>query len=417
MSHVLGLRCIRCALAHPAPDREEAPRYVCSACGGNLLVTYDYPAIGREVTRESLAADRDPSIWRYRAFFPIDADRALEGRLGVGGTPLAPAPVLGARLGLSDLWLKDDTRNPSASFKDRAGAIALAVAHGRGEAVVSGASTGNAASSLACLAARTGMKTVIFVPESAPAAKVAQILLFGANVVAVRGTYDQAFDLCLAACREHGWYNRNTGTNPFTREGKKTCAFEIAEQLGWKVPDWVVVSVGDGNILSGLWKGFVELREVGLVDRVPKLLGVQAEHSNAVKLALEGDGVIRPVSGETIADSISVSLPRDGDAAVRALVESEGAAVAVSDDEILDAMRLLARTEGVFAEPAAAAAVAGLAKAAKDGRVDPSETVVNVVTGSGLKDVATAMRAAGAPHVIDPDLRALDALLGERIKL
>lgn len=413
---MLGLRCIRCARQHAAPGRGQAPLYVCSGCGGNLQVTYDYAAIGREVTRASLAADPDRSIWRYSAFFPVERTE-LASRLSVGGTPLAAAPVLGARLGLQTLWLKDDTRNPSASFKDRAGAVALAVAHERGERVVAGASTGNAASSLACLAARTGMKTVIFVPESAPAAKVAQILLFGANVVAVRGTYDQAFDLCLEACREHGWYNRNTGYNPYTREGKKTCAFEIVEQLGWNVPDWVAVSVGDGNIISGLWKGFVELREAGLVDRVPKLLAVQAEHSNSVKLAFEGDGEIRAVSGTTIADSISVSVPRDGDAAVRALRESAGAAVAVTDDEILDAMRVLARSEGLFAEPAAAAAVAGLVTATRDGRVSPSETVVTVVTGSGLKDVASAMRAAGAAHVIDPDLRALNELVGERIKL
>jgi len=255
------------------------------------------------------------------------------------------------------------------------------------------------------------------VPESAPAAKVAQILLFGANVVAVRGTYDQAFDLCLEACREHGWYNRNTGYNPYTREGKKTCAFEIVEQLGWQVPDWVVVSVGDGNIISGLWKGFVELRAACLVDRAPKLLAVQAEKSNAVKLAFEGDGVIRAVSGQTIADSISVSVPRDGDAAVRALRDSGGAAVAVTDDEILDAMRVLARSEGLFAEPAAAASVAGLAKAAKDARVRAGESVVAVVTGSGLKDVASAMRAAGAAYVIAPDMRALNQLVSERIRL
>lgn len=416
MSHVVGLRCIRCAKEHAAPGRGQAPRYVCGGCGGNLEVTYDYRAIGREVTRATLAADTDPSIWRYRAFLPV-AESALAARLNVGGTPLAVAPVLGAKLGLERLWLKDDTRNPSASFKDRAGAVALAVAHERGERVVSGASTGNAASSLACLAARTGMKTVIFVPESAPAGKLAQILLFGANVVCVRGNYDQACDLCLEACNEHGWYNRNTGYNPYTREGKKTCAFEIVEQLGWKVPDWVVVSVGDGNIISGLWKGFVELREAGLVDRTPKLLAAQAERSNAVKLAFEGDGVIRPVSGQTIADSISVSMPRDGDAAVRALRDSGGVAVAVSDEQILDAMRVLARSEGLFAEPASAASVAALVTAAGDGRVRPSETVVTVVTGSGLKDVASAMRAAGAAHVIDPNLRALNELVGERIKL
>jgi threonine synthase len=246
---------------------------------------------------------------------------------------------------------------------------------------------------------------------------VAQILLFGAHVVAVRGTYDQAFDLCLAACAEHGWYNRNTGHNPWTREGKKTCAFEIAEQMSWEIPDWIFVPVGDGNILSGIAKGFAELREAGLVDRVPRLAAVQAERSNAVKLAFEGDGKLRPVSGETIADSISVSLPRDGDAAVKALRHAQGIALAVSDDEILAAMRLLARTEGVFAEPAAAAAIAGVHSAVRAGSVRSSDTIVALVTGSGLKDVNSAMHAAGAPHVIDPDLESFERLLSERIQL
>ncbi len=416
MPHVQSLRCVRCAKPVAAPREREPLVYVCPACGGNLLVTYDTAAVKRAVTRASLAADPDRSIWRYRAFLPVEG-RALAGRLNVGGTPLLPAPELGRRVGLDRLWLKDDTRNPSASFKDRAGAIALAVAHERGEKVVAGASTGNAASSLACLAARTGMKTMIFVPETAPQAKVAQILLFGANVVAVRGTYDVAFDLCAEACREFGWYNRNTGSNPYTREGKKTCSFELAEQLDWQLPDYVFVSVGDGNILSGLWKGFVELRDAGLVERAPKLVAVQAAGSNAVKLAFEGDGTIRAVSGQTIADSISVSVPRDGDAAVAALRESGGFAVAVTDDEILDAMRLTARSEGVFAEPAAAATLAGVQKAAQEGRVKRADAVVAVVTGSGLKDVASATRAGGRPNVIDPTLGALKKLLSERITL
>lgn len=416
MRRALGLRCICCAAEHAAQGPEQPARYVCEACGGNVEVTYDHAAIGRELTRASLAADPDPTVWRYQALLPVDPGPDA-ARLDVGGTPLSPAPALGAKLGLSKLWLKDETRHPSASLKDRASAIVLAVARARGERVVAGASTGNAASSLACLAARTGTSTVIFVPESAPAAKLAQILLFGANVIAVRGTYDQAFDLCLEACSRYGWYNRNTGLNPFTREGKKTCAFEIVEQLGWRVPDWVAVSVGDGNILSGLHKGFEELRAVGLVDRVPRLLAVQAEHSDAVKRAFEGDGVIRAVSGQTIADSISVSVPRDGDAAVRALRATRGAAVAVSDDAILAAMRELARAEGLFAEPAAAATIAGLRAATRDGRVGADEMVVAVVTGSGLKDVASAMRAAGSAHVIDPDLGALEEIVRERIHL
>jgi threonine synthase len=337
--------------------------------------------------------------------------------LQVGGTPLMPAPVLGAQLGLTRLWLKDDSRNPSASFKDRAGAVALAVAHEQRAPLVAGASTGNAASSFALLCARTGMPAIIFVPENAPAAKVAQILLFGAHVVAVRGTYDQAFDLCAEACREFGWYNRNTGFNPYTREGKKTCSYEIVEQLDWEVPDWVFVSVGDGNILSGLWKGFTDLKALGLISKVPRLAAVQAEGSNAVKQAFDGDGKLRPVSGKTIADSISVSMPRDGEAAVAALRESNGIAISVGDEEILAAMRLAARYEGVFAEPAAAAAVAGTARAVIEGHVGRDESVVTVITGSGLKDVPSAMRAAGSPHLIAPTMKALKDLLRERVRL
>ncbi len=406
-----GFRCFRCGKTTPLPKGREAV-YVC-ACGGNLEVTYDFDAAKRELTREKLAADPDRSVWRYFPLLPVQS-RTHSARLGIGDTPLLAAPALGAQLGLDRLWLKDDTRHPSASFKDRAGAIALAVAHERGEARVAGASTGNAASSLACLAARTGMKTTIFVPHTAPPAKVAQILLFGATVVAVKGNYDQAFDLCLEACREYGWYNRNTGFNPYTREGKKTVSFEVLEQLKWQVPDWVVVPVGDGNIISGVWKGFVEARAIGLVDRVPKLLAAQAAGSNAVTLAVNGDGVVRPVSGATLADSISVLLPRDGEAAVKAVRESHGAAVAVSDEEILAALRTLASSEGVFAEPAAATGIACLKQAAKQGPIGRGESVVALVTGSGLKDVPSAMKAAPSPLSCEPNLDALKQLFSEK---
>jgi threonine synthase len=312
---------------------------------------------------------------------------------------------------LRELYFKDDGRNPSASFKDRAGAVALARALELGHRVVTGASTGNAASSMSCLAAALNVKTVIFVPETAPVAKIAQLLVFGSKVIAVKGTYDQAFDLCLKATEEYGWYNRNTGFNPFTREGKKTCSFEIIEQLGFQCPDKVFVSVGDGNILTGLWKGFRDFHALGLIDKLPQLIAVQAGKSDAVKRAFESDGVIRAVSGETLADSISVSLPRDGVAAVRALKESNGFAIAVSDQEVLEAIPLLARAEGVFAEPAGAAAVAGLRKAVQEGHVRSDEKVVAVITGNGLKDVASAMKAVGKPFSVEPDLEALKKLV------
>jgi threonine synthase len=338
----------------------------------------------------------------------------VEGRIEappVGWTPLIRARRLEERLGLEALYIKDDGRNPSASFKDRASAIALVRARELGVELVTGASTGNAASSTAVLAAGMGgMRTRIFIPKDAPEAKVAQLLAFGAEVLAVDGTYDDAFDLCLAATERFGWYNRNTGYNPFTREGKKSVSFEICEQLGWEVPDLVVVPVGDGNIISGVWKGFCDLRAIGFIDRLPRLLAVQAEKSDAVVSALEGDGTIRPVSGETVADSISVGLPRDGEAAVQAIQESGGFGVRVSDEEILEAILSIARGAGVFGEPAGVTPFAGLAKAAgKGGPIEPSSKIVLLMTGNGLKDVASVTRVTGEARLIPPD----PDLLGE----
>jgi threonine synthase len=403
--HATGLRCVRCDAVAPIADGT----YVCPQCAGNVLVEYDYDQVRRALRREDLAGDPDRTIWRYAPLLPV-AER-LEGP-PVGWTPLVAAPNLARSLGLRELRLKDDGRNPSASFKDRASAVALQRARETGHALVTGASTGNAASATAVLAAAVGVRARIFVPRTAPRAKIAQLMTFGAEVLAVDGTYDQAFDLCLEATRRFGWYNRNTGFNPYTREGKKTVSFEICEQSGWTVPDLVVVPVGDGNIISGVWKGFVELERLGLTDRTPRLLAAQAAGSAAIVDAAAGDGVIRPVSGDTVADSISVSLPRDGEAAVRALRESRGFGVTVDDDAILAAIGEVARGAGVFAEPAAACAWAGLKAAVAQGKVDAAWSVVVLITGNGLKDVAAAMKKAGEPRVISPEPSSLDALFG-----
>lgn len=333
----------------------------------------------------------------------------------VGWTPLYRAEKMAAELGVHNVYVKDDGRNPSASFKDRAGAIVVAHAREIGEKVITTASTGNAASSLACLTGSLDMKTVIFVPKTAPAPKIAQLLVFGAEVIMVNGTYDDAFDLCLKASKEYGWYNRSTGINPFTREGKKTCAFEICEQLEWETPDKVFVSVGDGNIISGLWKGFVEFKRLGIIDKLPQMIAVQAENSNAVKLAVDNNSDDIPaVSGNTIADSISVSVPRDGLAAALAVRDSKGFAVSVSDQEILAGIPKVARGVGVFAEPAAAATYAGLEKAVNEGKVSPNDTVVMVVTGNGLKDVNSAMKSVGQPNLINPSMDELKKLVSEK---
>ena len=415
-----GFRCVACGKELPA----DFAGYVCPACGGNLDVTYDMEGLRKALDPgDPFPAGRD-DIFHYAPLLPIE-DPSLAPPLRIGATPLYHAEELGASVGLKRLYLKDDGLNPSASFKDRASAVAITRARETGATVVAGASTGNAGSSMACMAASVGMPCVIFVPEAAPPAKIAQLLIFGAKVIAVRGTYDDAFDLCLRASEAHGWFNRNTGYNPFTREGKKTSSYEIAEQFGWEIPDWVVVPTGDGNILSGTWKGFRDLYEVGLIERLPKLICAQSEASaavtNAVR-ALRVQGVdlqtvdwsavrIEPVRATTVADSISVDRPRDGLAAVRAVLESGGDAVTVPDTEILAAIAEIARGAGVFAEPSSATTWAVVKKMARDGRLKPDDRIVCLLTGSGLKDVAGARRVAGEPVTVDADFEAVERAL------
>ncbi len=398
--YVRGLRCVRCG----APCAVGETVYTCAACGGNLQVEYDYDAIRRAWSKDELARNPDHSIWRYLPLYPTATKLDC---MPIGWTPLLRAARLERRLGLRNLFIKDDSRNPSASFKDRATAIALARARDIGRDLVTGASTGNAGSSTAVLAAAVGMKARIFIPKAARRAKVAQLLACGADVLAVDGTYDDAFDLCLAATKQFGWYNRNTGYNPFTREGKKSVSLEICEQMGWQVPDLVVVPVGDGNIISGVWKGFTDFHRIGFIDRPPRLLAVQAAGSAAVVNAVAGDGTIKPVSGETVADSISVSVPRDGEAAVQAVRESTGFGITVTDEQILAAIPEIARDSGVFGEPAGVTAYAGLKKAVEQGRIDPAWTIVVLMTGSGLKDIASVMKVAGEPRAIPADASAL----------
>ena len=408
-------RCLACGTLQAATF----PGFTCPACGQNLEVVYDYAAAARRPFLDR----RD--IFRYASVLPL-RNLDLIPRVRVGQTPLYRAERLDAQAGQAQVWVKDDGQNPSASFKDRAGAVALAVARERGASVIAGATTGNAGSSMACLAASVGMSCVIFLPENAPPAKIAQLLVFGAKVIAVRGSYDDAFDLCGEVCQARGWFNRNTGSNPFTREGKKTCSFEVWEQLGGRVPDWMVVCTGDGNIISGIWKGWRELKELGLTQTLPRLVCAQSEQSAAISQAvwaLQKNGVpprwsdviIEPVQATTLADSISVDIPRDGLAAVRAVLESGGVAVTVPDADILAAIPELARGSGVFAEPAAASSWACLKRLAHSGQIKPGETAVCLVSGNGLKDVASARRSVGDPVVIEATFeaaqRAVDSLL------
>ncbi len=414
MSDILALKCALCG-AEYNPDEVT---YVCPKHGdeGILDVVYDYAAIGRRLDRNRLAHRPVPSLWRYAELLPLEqplgdqpgfaSPYGLSSPLwDAGGTPLYHAHQLGDALGLRHLYLKDDGRNPTASFKDRASAVVVVKALELGAKVVTTASSGNAAAALAGMAASVGLPTVIFVPETAPQAKVAQLLMFGATVLLVKGTYDQAFDLTLAAAREFGWYCRSTAYNPYTREGKKTVSFEICEQLGWHAPDRIFVSVGDGNIISGIHKGLKDLLALGWIDHMPKIMGVQAAGSAVLVEAWKKPGeTFEFIVPETLADSISVGIPRDRHMALRAVRETDGEYLAVTDDEILDAMRVLAREAAVFAEPAGATGFAGLQKMVREGRLDPEQRNVVVVTGNGLKDVTSAIRATGEPYRVEPEI-------------
>jgi len=399
LSPVSALRCVVCGRQY-AP---EAVDYVCPHHGneGILDVEYDYAAIAARLSQAALAASKDFSQWRYRALLPLRPETQAPP-LAVGWTPLIAAPRVAALAGMTEVLVKDDSRQPTGSFKDRASALAVMKAREAGARVITTASTGNAAAALAGMCAAEGMDCVIFVPASAPKAKIAQLLAYGARVYLVQGTYDDAFELCLVAAAEYGWYNRNTGYNPYMAEGKKTAAYEICEQLGWKAPDAVFVGVGDGCIISGLHKGFKDLKALGWIDRIPALMGVQAEGSDFMYRTWKEKAdplTYPPIAAATAADSISAGLPRDRVKASRAVIETGGAWVRVSDAQILAAIPALAKNCGVFAEPAAAASLAGLLAAREQGCIKAADKTVLLVTGSGLKDVDAVMTACADAEI------------------
>lgn len=412
----------KCTLCGDELD-PKTTRYVCPKHGdeGILDTMLDYKAIAAKTSPQKISASQNFSIWRYADLLPLNDASKSAPPLQVGWTPLYRSTTLGAQLGLSNLFFKDDGRNPTASFKDRASAVVVAKARELGVEIITTASTGNAGAALAGLAAAAKMPTVIFVPQTAPPAKIAQLLIFGSRVILVKGNYDQAVALCLAASKEFGWYCRNTAYNPYTVEGKKTAALEICEQISgdsgqrsgvWSAPDSIFVSVGDGNIISGLWKGLRDLAALGWIDKMPKLYGIQAEGSAACYNAWKaGTEKIQAVNAQTVADSISADIPLDGVRAVRAVRETGGAYLTVTDDEILAAIPELARGEAIFVEPAASAAYAGLKKAVKQGLVKSDERVVVMLTGNGLKDIASAMKVAGTGTVIEPTLEAVKKVI------
>jgi threonine synthase len=416
MNNFLGYQCSLCGKNYA----EDEVQYVCPQDGGNLDILLDTATIRKNYSPEDIISGTEPSLWRYLPLLPVDEPGGNGTPFRAAGwTPLFSPPILKKDLGLDYLWVKDESRNPTASFKDRASAVVVARARQIGAEVVVTASTGNAGAALAGMAAAVGQKAVIFAPRTAPPAKIAQLLVFGAQVLLVNGTYDEAFDLTVRASQEFGWYCRNTGYNPFTLEGKKTAALEIWEtmQRGFieykpeTKPLSIFVSVGDGNIISGLHKGFKDLAELSWLDQMPHIFGVQAEGSAAIYNAFTaGTETITPVSAHTLADSISVDLPRDGVRAVRAARQTGGEYILVSDQEILKAIAALGRV-GIFAEPAGATAYAGLVKALALGKIGTEDPVLVINTGSGLKDTKAAMQAVSEAPVIQPTLQAIRGVI------
>jgi len=411
MKHVIGLKCLICGKEYDINEID----YVCPDHGneGIVDVVYDYAKISSNISKNDLRHSKDFTIWRYKPLLPVEPDSEVPP-LTVGWTPLYKTDRLASSLGLKNIWIKDDGRLPTASFKDRASAIAIVKASEIGAKMIMTASTGNAAAALSGLCASMDQQNVIFVPESAPEAKIAQLLVFGAKVMLVKGSYDDAFELCLEAEKEYGWYNRNTGYNPYMSEGKKTASYEICEQLEWNAPDVIFVSVGDGCIIGGIHKGLKDLIALGWIDKMPRIIGVQSTGSDYMYQAWknEEDVLTKPaIDAQTAADSISAGLPRDRIKAMKAVKKTNGAYIRVTDDEILKAIPMMARGSGVFGEPAGAAALAGLVKAIDDGLVNSDDRIVVLNTGNGLKDVVGAMKSVElvgtSPTYVEPDIEDL----------
>ena len=404
MDFVTGLRCRECGRAYPAEAL-----HVCDYCFGPLEVTYDYERIAASVTRERIAAG-PRTIWRYADLLPV-ADAAPVD-LGAGFTPLVRADRLAAELGLGELWIKDDTANPTGSFKDRVVSVALTKARQLGFKVAACASTGNLANSVAAHAARAGMESVVLIPSDLEQAKITMTTVYGGRVIAVDGTYDDVNRLCAELTSERpSWAFVNVNVRTYYAEGSKTLAFEVAEQLGWQAPDHVVVPIGSGSQLTKIAKGFEELGRVGLLDEPPsvRISGAQSVGCAPVATAFaEGTDAIRPVKPSTIAKSLAIGNPADGWYALDVIRKSGGSCAAVTDDEVIDGIRLLARTEGIFAETAGGVTIATLAKLAAQGVIRSDERVVAMVTGHGLKTVEALSGTVGPSATIPPTLDAFD---------
>ena len=406
MDFVLGLRCRECARSYPAEAL-----HVCEFCFGPLEVAYDQEALHATVTRERIEAG-PPNMWRYADLLPVSPDSPVD--LGAGFTPLIRADRLADELGLGEVWVKDDTRNPTGSFKDRVVAVALTKARELGFKIAACASTGNLANSVAAHAARAGMESFVFVPHDLEAVKLLTTAVFGGHLIAVDGSYDDVNRLCAELTSEFpSWAFVNVNVRPYYAEGSKTLAFEVAEQLGWQLPDHVVVPIASGSQLTKIDKGFRELVSLGLVDDAEvRISGAQAEGCSPVATAFaEGSDHVRPVKPSTIAKSLAIGNPADGFYALEVVRRTGGSIGAVTDDEIVAGIQLLARTEGIFAETAGGVTIATLAKLAASGVVRSDERVVVYVTGNGLKTVEALEGRIGPSATIPPTLEAVASLI------
>jgi len=411
ISFVKSLRCVKCGTQFD-------PRkvvYSCQSCGERLDVTYDYEAIGDRISKDVIAGRQEAPCLKYGLLLPI-FDFNKVPTLGEGATPLVHCRRLGEELKVGELYVKDETRNPTGVFKDRATVIAANKALELKKEVVSIASTGNAAASMAAYAAKASLTCIVFVPEDTPVGKLSQSIAYGAKVVQIKGNYDQAYDLAVEASNVFGWYNCNPANNPFRTEGKKTLAYEICEQFDWVPPDWVIVPVGNGCNLAGIWKGLKEFNELDFISQKPRMVAIQPTGADTLVSAFKQKAEsFAPIIPRTIAGALAIGKPRNYLKAMKSLKESNGIAESVTDEEILQAQSLLARTEGIFSEPGGAAPLAGLIKLVRNGVIDSRDRVCCVATGNGLKDPEAPLRIATKPTPIAPTVEALRLLDVARI--
>ena len=401
-----ALKCKECGAEY-----ELKAMHVCEFCFGPLEVAYDYSALRRTVTRESIQAGPH-SIWRYRSFLPVATDNPID--VGTGMTPLVRANRLARRLGLKELYIKNDAVNmPTLSFKDRVVSVALTRARELGFSTVSCASTGNLANSTAAIAAHAGLDCCVFIPSDLEAGKVLGTLIYSPTVMSVHGNYDQVNRLCSEVANTYGWGFVNINLRPYYSEGSKTLGYEVAEQLGWKLPDHIVAPLASGSLFTKIYKGFQEFIQVGLVeDKHVRFSGAQAEGCSPIASAYrEGRDFIKPVKPSTIAKSIAIGNPADGVYALDVARKTNGNIESVNDAEIVEGIKLLAETEGIFTETAGGTTIAVLKKLVEAGKIDPDESTVAYITGNGLKTQEAVQGYVGEPLTIEPKLDSFERAL------